>query len=314
VSKEVIDRQKIAVVGSSGFVGSYLTSSLNRDGLNVIAMVRKLSRESLTPSTVEIGDVLSGGKYEGVFNEITTVVYTVARTHRVNEESSDFEQIYNEINCDAMIRVAKAAYRQGVKRFIFLSSLKVLGEETSRDVPFYYDSAPHPMGCYGRSKLLAENELIKLGRLTGLDVVIIRPPLIHGQGVKGNLDSLLRAVTLGVPLPFSRLSLNRRSLVSLENLCNLIKECVLNPAAKNQIFMVKDQYDRSTVDIVRMLAKDAGVRPILFPLPGFILHLVFSFIGRSSMLHRLVSDLTVNDEHTKNTLGWSPASLSDKSE
>ena len=314
MSKERFGRQKIAVVGSSGFVGSYLTSLLNRDGLNVIAMVRKLSSESLTPSTIEIGDVLSGEKYEGVFDGITTVVYTVARTHRGNEEGSDYKQIYNEINCHAMIRVAEAAHRQGVKRFIFLSSLKVLGEQTSPDVPFYHDSVPQPLGNYGSSKLLAENELIKLGRLTGLDVVIIRPPLIHGPGVKGNLDSLLRAVTLRIPLPFKRLSLNRRSLVSLENLCDLIKECVLNPAAKNQIFMVKDQCDRSTVNIVRMLAKDAGVKPILFSLPAFVLHLMFSLIGKSDMSRRLVSDLSVNDEHTRHTLGWSPASLLDKSE
>jgi len=313
VSKERFGGQKIAVVGSSGFVGSYLTSSLNRDGFNVIAMVRKFSSESVTPSTVEIGDVLSGKKYEGFFAEVTTVVYTVARTHRVNEENLDYEEIYNEINCDAMIRVADAAYRQGVKRFIFLSSLKVLGEETPRDVPFYHDSIPHPLGCYGRSKLLAENELIKLGRSTGLDVVIIRPPLIHGAGVKGNLDALLRAVKLRIPLPFKLLSRNRRSLVSLENLCGLIKECILNPAAKNQIFMVKDECDRSTADIVRMLAKDAGVKPILFPLPGFIVHLAFFLIGKSEMSRRLVSDLRVSDEHTTNTLGWSPASLIDKS-
>ena len=314
MTKSQSDFQKIGVVGSSGFVGSYLMSSLNREGLKPIAMVRKLSSESLTSSTIEIGDVLSSKNYEGVFDEITTVVYTVARTHRGNEESSDYEQIYNEINCHAMIRVAEAAHRQGVKRFIFLSSLKVLGEQTSPDAPFYHDSVPQPLGSYGSSKLLAENELIRLGRLTGLDVVIIRPPLIHGPGVKGNLDSLLRAVKLRIPLPFKRLSLNRRSLVSLENLCDLIKECVLNPVAKNQIFMVKDQYDRSTVDIVEMLAKNAGVKPILFPLPAFILHLMFSLIGKSGMSRRLMSDLRVNDEHTTNTLGWTPGSLLDKSE
>ena len=313
MSKERFDSQKIAVIGSSGFVGSYLTSLLKKDGLNVISMVRNLSSESLVSSTIEIGDVLSGKKYEGVFDEITTVVYTVARTHRGNEEGSNFEQIYNEINCHAMIRVAKAAHRQGVKRFIFLSSLKALGEQTSSGLPFYYNSAPKPSGSYGTSKLLAENELIKLGRSIGLEVVIIRPPLIHGPGVKGNLDYLLRAVKLRIPLPFKRLSLNRRSLVSLENLCSLIKECILNPAAKNQIFMVKDKSDRSTADIVRMLAKDAGVKPILFPLPGFILHLAFFLIGKNEMWQRLVSDLRVNDVHTLTTLGWSPEPMLEKS-
>lgn len=314
MSKENFGNKKIAVVGSSGFVGTYLTNLLRSNGFDVIPMVRKLTSGSQAPSTIEIGDVLSGQKYEGVFEGITTVVYTVARTHRRNEEGPDYKETYNEINCGAMIRVAEAGYRQGVKRFIFLSSLKVLGEQSPPDDPFYHDSVPQPLGSYGSSKLLAENELIKLGRSTGLEVVIIRPPLIHGPGVKGNLDSLLRAVKLRIPLPLKLLSLNRRSLVSLENLCDLIKECIINPAAKNQVFMVKDQFDRSTVDIVKMLANDFGVKPILFPLPSFILHLVFFLIGKSAMLQRLVSDLRVNDDHTRNTLGWSPKSPKDKFE
>lgn len=315
MSKELLDNQKIAVIGASGFVGSYLKSFLKSDNLNVISMIRKLRSDSKTSSTstIEIGDVLSRNDYKGVFDQITTVVYTIARTHRGNEEGPEFEHIYNEINCHAMIRVAKAAHEQGVKRFIFLSSLKVLGEQTSPGFPFDCNSPPKPIGTYGRSKLLAENELIKLGRSIGLDVVIIRPPLIHGPDVKGNLDLLLRAITLRIPLPFKGLSLNKRSLVSLENLCILIKECIINPAAKNQIFMVKDRADKSTADIVRMLGKDVGVKPIMFSLPNFVLRITLFLIGKGAMWQRLYGDLRVNDDHTLNTLGLNYIAMLDKS-
>lgn len=312
VDLEEPENCRVAVVGASGFVGEYLTKLLRRDGFDVTAMVRKLASNTSEPSNVEIGDVTECRSYEGIFDGITTVIYTVARTHRGNEEGEGFEGLYNEINCDAMIRVAEAAYQQGVKRFIFLSSLKALGERASPSLPFCHDSVPQPLGSYGRSKLLAENELFRLGSTTGLDVVIIRPPLVHGPGVKGNLDALLRAVKLRIPLPLKHLSTNRRSLVSLENLCDLIKECILNPAAKNQTFLVKDNCDRSTVDVVKMLADAEGVKVILFPMPRFILRLCFFLIGKSELWQRLISDLVVDDQHTRNTLGWIPEVPKDK--
>jgi UDP-glucose 4-epimerase len=309
-----LEYQKVAVVGASGFVGVYLTNLLFKDGFLVSPMVRKVVSASSSPLVIEIGDVLSRKNYDGIFEGITTIVYTIARTHQTNEENADFEHIYKEINCDAMIRLAEASRAQGVKRFIFLSSLKALGEETSRDEPLRYNSTPQPEGPYGRSKLIAENMLLELGRSTGLEVVIIRPPLIHGQGVKGNLDTLLRMIKLGLPLPFSRMSVNRRSLVSLENLCALIKECVINPAAKNQVFMVKDQENLSTVGIIRLLSKSSGVTPVLFPVPRFVLRWSFILIGKRGMLQRLLGDLTIDDEYTRSTLNWRPVCRSEKSQ
>ena len=303
--------EKVAVVGSSGFVGSYLTGLLSRDGFNVTGMVRKALNDSLPHAVIEIGDILNPNDYDGVFKGIGTLVYTIARTHQVNEDGLDLEHVYNEINCDAMIKVAKAAQSQGVKRFVFLSSLKVLGEENLRGQSFCHDSVPCPRGPYGTSKLKAEKALIELGQLTGLEVVIIRPPLIYGMGVKGNLETLIRAIRFRIPLPFFFLTQNRRSLVSLENLCNLIKECIVNPLAKGEVFLVKDPENLSTVGVIKLLSKEIKIEPILFPLPDFILRGLLFLIGKKSIAQRLMGDLTVDDKYTKDTLGWVPKRYED---
>lgn len=303
--------EKVGVVGSSGFVGSYLTGLLSRDGFNVTGMVRNALNDSLPHAVIEIGDVLNPNDYDGVFKDIGTLVYTIARTHQVNEDGLDLEYIYNKINCDAMIKVAKAAHSQGVKRFVFLSSLKVLGEGNLRGRSFCHDSVPCPQGPYGISKLKAEKALIELGQLTGLEVVIIRPPLIYGKRVKGNLETLIRAIRLRIPLPFLSLTQNRRSLVSLENLCNLIKECIVNPLAQGEIFLVKDPKNLSTVGVIKLLSKEIEIEPILFPLPNVLLRGLLFIIGKKSIAQRLMGDLTVDDKYTRDTLGWVPKPYED---
>ena len=300
------DNKKIAVVGSSGFVGRYLTGSLHRDGFNVTGMVRKISRQSFPYPEIEIGDVLNANLYDGVFQGIDTVIYTIARTHQINEKGKELEILYNKINCDAMISLAKAAQSDGVKRFIFLSSLKVLGESNFKGQPFSHSSIPRPQGPYGNSKLKAEKCLTELSRVTGLEVVIIRPPLIYGPGVKGNLGTLVRALRLRMPLPFSTLSQNRRSLVSIENLCNLIRECIINPAAPGEIFLVKDQEDISTLGVINLLSKEIGIKPVLFPMPDPILQGLLFLLGKKAMAHRLMGDLIVDDKYTKDKLDWAP--------
>ena len=297
---------RIAVVGASGFVGSYLTRFLRFHSGDVVEMVRDAGGKTIRENVVEIGNITGKNTYKGVFDQINTVVYTIARTHQSGEDHPDFDAIYKEINCDAMIRMAKAARSQGVKRFIFLSSIKAVGEDTVGRSSFSHDSIPAPMGPYGRSKLIAEKELLMLGDSIGLDVVIIRPPLIYGPGVKGNLLSLIRAARFNIPLPFKWASKNRRSLVSLENLCSLIKECAVNPAAVKNTFFVKDQLDLATVDIIRLLSKNEGLNVILFPCPENLLRMTFFMLRKSSLSERLFGDLTVDDVFTKETLGWSP--------
>lgn len=296
---------KIAVVGASGFVGTYLTQFLRNHFTDVFEFSRNAGDRPKLSNIIEIGDILSRNDYTGMFEEIETVVYTIGRAHVANEEHLDFELIYKKINCDAMIRIAKAAQSQGVKRFIFLSSLKAIGEGTS-DRPFSNKSIPEPEGPYGKSKLMAEKALLDLSDSTGLEVVIIRPPLIHGPGVKGNLRSIQLAIRKRVPLPLKCVSKNSRSLVSLENLSSLLKECVLNPAAKNNIFLVKDEHDLSTVEIVKMLAQEEDIKPLLIPFPESLLRLFFFLVGKPWLSHRLFNNLTVDDTYTRQILDWSP--------
>ena len=297
---------KIAVAGASGFVGSYLTKFLRFYSNEVFELVRTVADKPISPEEIEIGDILKRNTYRGVFEGIDTVIYTIGRTHHTNEDDADFEVIYKEINCDAMIRMAKAAQSQGIKRFIFLSSLKAIGDNTVEHTPFSKDSIPEPNGPYGRSKLIAERELLELSSSTGLEVVIIRPPLIYGPGVKGNLRSIINAARLKIPLPLRWVSKNSRSMVSLENLCLLIKECIVNPEAANNTFFVKDQLDLSTVEIVRLLTKNEGLNPILFPFPESLMRLLFFMINKPWISERLFGDLTVDDAFTRETLDWSP--------
>lgn len=304
-----ICEEKIAIIGASGFVGKHLTKTLINGGFNVVPMVRKIKNVPLDYHPFEIGDILKRKNYEGVFHGITSIVFTVARTHHLNEDGVEFDDIYKRMNCDVMLRVARSAYAQGVKRFIFLSSVKVLGEASSVNAPLKYNTEPKPEGPYGRSKLIAENMLLEFASIRDFDVVIIRPPLIYGPGVKGNLKQILRALRMRIPLPFLRISKNRRSMVSLQNLCSLITECIINPSARNQIFMVKDSKDYSTCAIVKLVARNEGIKPILFPLPQLIIHILFISLKRRNLLGRLMGDLVVDDKHTRETLSWQPSEI-----
>jgi UDP-glucose 4-epimerase len=296
---------RIAVVGASGFVGSYLVAYLRYHSDDVVEMVRDGGGRSDEENVVEIGDITSQNTYEGVFDQIHTVVYTIARTHQTGEDHQKFDAIYKEVNCDAMIRMAKAACSQGVRRFIFLSSVKALGEETNAGSVYSHVSIPAPQGPYGRSKLIAEKELLTLSDARGLEVVIIRPPLIYGPGVKGNLLALIKAAKYKIPLPLKWANKNRRSLVSLENLSSLIRECIVNPAAVNQIFFVKDRKDLSTTDIIRKLSKSEGFNVTLLPCPEWLIRAMFFLVRKSNLSNRIFGDLTVDDTFTKKTLSWS---------
>ena len=301
-----LSNHRVAVVGASGFVGSYLTRFLCAHSTDVVEIVRNVGDKKDLENVVEIGDITCINTYKGVFDEVNTVVYTIARTHQSGEDDPRFDSIYKEINCDAMIRMARAAHSQGVKRFIFLSSIKAIGEDTGGNISLSSESTPNPEGPYGKSKLIAEKELLALGESIGLEVVIIRPPLIYGPGVKGNLLSIIKAARFHIPLPFKSASKNRRSLVSLENLCSLIKECVTNPAAAGNAFFVKDQLDLSTVEIVRLLTKNEGLDPMLFPVPEQFLRFLLFLLGKRSLSQRLFGNLIVDDTFTKKTLGWNP--------
>jgi UDP-glucose 4-epimerase len=202
--------------------------------------------------------------------------------------------------------LAKMAASRGVKRFIYLSSTKVFGDPVPPAVCFNSGSPTNPTDVYGESKLQAELELTSIAKETGLEVVIIRPPLVYGQGVKGNMAMLSKLVRSNLPLPFRAISTNRRSMVSLENLIDLVRHCLSNPDAIGQTFLVSDDHDLSTLEIICLFKRHLGSNSIVFSVPKCILYAIGCVTGSTSKINRLVESSVVDIEHTKTTLNWSP--------
>lgn len=201
--------------------------------------------------------------------------------------------------------LARQAAAAGVKRFIFLSSIKVNGEATSANHPFKASDAPQPQDAYGRSKAEAEKQLQALAQETGMDVVIIRPPLVYGPGVKANFKNMVHWIRRGVPLPLSRLQ-NKRSLIGLDNLVSLIITCIDHPAARNQIFLAADEQDMSTSELIRAVAKAANRSARLYPFPVQLLWIASRLVGKQAIVQRLCGDLRVDSQYTRDTLNWRP--------
>ena len=242
----------IGVTGYTGFVGKILLQQL--DGSDVVLLGRcqlKGYKNFIQFDLEKTGNLADS--YE--LKNIHTLIHTAARVHVMNDHSLDPLAHYRAINTTGTIALAKQAALSGVRRFIFLSSVKVNGESTTYRTPFSVFEKPEPQDPYGVSKLEAERELKALGRASGMEIVIIRSPLIYGRGVKANFASLMRLVNRGLPLPVRALDQNKRSLVSVYNLVDLIKICIDHPKAANQIFFASDDNDLSTAEIVALMAK-----------------------------------------------------------
>jgi UDP-glucose 4-epimerase len=232
-------------------------------------------------------------------------VHMAARTHVMDETSKDPLQEYRSINTFATLNLAKQAAKNGVKRFIFISSIKVLGDKTERGRPFTNDCPFNPQDPYSVSKAEAEIGLLKLAKETNMEVVIIRPPLIYGKGVKGNFAKLLKLTTLPILLPLGSIK-NKRSLVSIENLVSLITTCLVHPNAANEVFLVSDDCDMSTPELLDLIAKTGGYNSGLFKFSVNMLRLLLRCVGKIGIYERLCGSLQVNITHTKNQLGWAP--------
>jgi nucleoside-diphosphate-sugar epimerase len=203
------------------------------------------------------------------------------------------------------IQLGRQAVELGVRRFVFVSSIKVNGEQTLPGQPFRADSTPAPVDSYGFSKHEAERELIRLGSDTGLEVVIVRPPLVYGPGVKANFASMVRWVALGIPLPLGAVH-NARSMVALDNLVDLLVTCLKHPAAAGQTFLVSDGEDVSTSELLRRTAQAMGKKACLFPVPARMLELGAALLGKRAVAQRLCGSLQVDMEKTRKLLNWTP--------
>ena len=223
----------------------------------------------------------------------------------MDEQACDPLAEFRAVNVEATRHLAQQAAAAGVRRFVFVSSIKVNGEETVPGRPFTADAEPQPQDPYGQSKLEAEQALFEIARQTGLEIVVVRPPLVYGPGVKANFASLMRALQRRLPLPFGSID-NRRSLVARDNLVDLLLLCSRHPAAAGQVFLVSDGEDLSTAQLCRGLSRALGVRPRLLPVPAALLRLLGVLSGRRQQVQRLLGFLQVDITATRSRLGWIP--------
>jgi nucleoside-diphosphate-sugar epimerase len=296
---------KVMVTGASGFVGLAVLHRLNAmSGLQVVGSVRRA--DGLTGATVvEVGDLTAQTDWSLTLAGADAVVHLAARVHVMQETEIDPLTAFRAVNVEGTFNLARQAAAAGVKRFVFISSVKVNGESTQPGRAFTETDAPNPQDAYGRSKHEAEQGLRQLSSDTGMEVVIIRPPLVYGPGAKANFASLMRAVHRGWPLPLGAVH-NQRSLVALDNLVDFIVTCITHPQAANQAFLVSDRQHLSTTELVRGMAQAAGVSARLLPVPVWALQAGASLLGKGDSMQRLCGNLQVDMSKARSLLGWVP--------
>lgn len=301
---------KVLVTGASGFIGEALAFKLLLDKkFTPIAAARGATRLrglcSVVPFDLTHANVLP------VLDDVQVVVHAAARVHVMNEIAVDALAEFRKVNVEGTRKLAECAVKSGVKRFIFISSVKVNGESTRPGQPFKADDPPNPLDPYGLSKYEAEEALKQLGKDTGMEVVIIRPPLVYGPGVKANFLSMLSWLSKVIPLPLGSIR-NQRSFVSIGNLVSLIATCIDHPAAANQTFLVSDGEDLSTTQLLRHLARALGKPARLLPIPEWLLKLGASTLGKQAVAQRLCDSLQIDIRKNCELLAWTPPVKIDK--
>lgn len=294
------------VTGANGFVGASLILRLLKERINVRGVVRKnipAEAPSIEGWTV-VHDLINSSGWPEVLQGVDVVIHTAALAHVVRADDSSLEG-YRRVNAEATLQLAHAAALVGVKRFIFLSTVKVNGEGGLLNKPYTAGDNPSPVDSYAISKYEAEQGLLRLAETTKMDVVIIRPVLVYGPGVKANFKNMLGWLHKGIPLPLGAIR-NKRSFVALDNLVDLIVTCLTHPAAVNQVFLVSDGEDISTPDLLRRLGQGLDKPVRLIPVPSFLLNLFARLFGREDITRRLCGSLQVDIDKTRRLLNWAP--------
>jgi nucleoside-diphosphate-sugar epimerase len=294
-----VDILKVLVTGSNGFVGRSLCNLLEKSGIELVRAVRLPE-----PGAVAVGSISGATDWSVALEGVDVVVHAAARVHMLNDASVDPMTEFQEVNVDGTLNLAQQAAQCGISRFVFISSIAVHGL-TSGSRPFSLADKPRPHDAYGHSKYEAEKGLIRISEKTGMEQVIIRPPLVYGPGVGANFLRLMKLAASGFPLPLGGVH-NLRSPVFVGNLCDLIKVCLTHPAAADQIFLASDDRDVSTPELLRMLASEMG-RPVrVFPVPEILLRFAGKITGRSGEIARVCGSLQLDISYTKKNLGWVP--------
>lgn len=299
----------VLITGASGFVGAAVAARLVQLGCpNTRAAVRRAYTQ--LPLGVEgcvVPTLAADTDWTSALAGIDSVVHAAARVHVMRESATDPLDAFRRVNVEGTLNLARQAAQAGVRRFVFISSIKVNGEATEPGRPFRADDEPAPQDAYGVSKLEAEVGLRALAETMGMEVVIIRPVLVYGPGVRANFQALMSLVNKGVPLPFGRTS-NRRSLVALDNLVDLVCTCLEHPAAAHQTFLVSDGEAVSTAGLVRAMATALGKKPRLLDVPLPWMSRVAQALGQGAVTQRLFGSLEVDIDKNRQLLGWEPSS------
>ncbi len=272
------------------------------NGWGVTQVLRKASIEE---GIVVVEDINPSTDWSTALPGVDCVVHLAARVHVMHETATDALAAFRKVNVEGTLNLARQAADAGVRRFIFISSIKVNGEQTAPGQVFEADDQPMPQEPYGLSKWEAEQRLMELAEDSGMEVVIIRPPLVYGPGVKANLLSMMRWLAKGVPLPLGAIR-NQRSLIALDNLIDFIRICIEHPAAANQVFLVADGEDLSTTELLMRFGDALGKPARLLPVPVWLLKVAAAMVGRRGIAQRLCGSLQVDISKARDLLGWTP--------
>jgi nucleoside-diphosphate-sugar epimerase len=296
----------ILITGANGFIGHALCRRMLAEGYHVRGAVRDVTQMTALSSRVEgmqVGDIGPNTDWSEAFTDVDCVVHLAARVHVMNHNLEDSLAVYRYVNMAGTARLAKMAAAARVKRFVYLSTIKVNGE--GKAAPYTEKDDPEPTDPYGISKWEAEKVLYEIADQTDIEMVVLRPPLVYGPGVKANFMRLLKTVARGIPLPLASVN-NRRSLIFLGNLLDAIVTCIIHPKAAGQTFLISDGKDLLTSEMIRLMAEAMGRKSRLFSLPSGMLKTMGKITGRSAEIDRLVGYLCVDSSKIRTMLGWKP--------
>jgi len=300
--------KKICITGANGFIGKTLYKSLKAPDNHIRGLVRAIDLDNNSSETehISVGDINSKTNWKDHLKGFDCIIHCAGLTHQMS--SIKDINVYNLVNTEGTKRLAEHAVEASIKRLVFLSSVKVNGESTYQiniKQKFSYEHKPNPQDLYARSKLVAEKSLWEISSRTGLEVVVVRLPLVYGNGVKGNLEGLIKLVKSGIPLPLSLVK-NQRSMIGIDNLVDLLIRCIDHPEAGGKTFLASDDEDLSTPELIKLIASSMGKKANLFPVPILMLKFLGSVFGKREEINRLVGSLRIDNSYTKEILNWTP--------
>ena len=309
--------KKIGITGANGFIGKSLCKALHKLNKPVVAIVRsENSIKTLSGiNTRVIGNITPNTNWSQALENCEVIIHCAAKADAMN--SKDNFDDYYAVNADGTKNLAEQAVEAGVKKLIFLSSIKVNGENTDKKIfdnnlnneknlKFRHDHLPNPDGYYAKSKFEAEKMLWNISLKTGLEVIVFRLPLVYGPGVRGNIARLIKIINLGLPLPLSGIK-NKRSILGIDNLVDLLIHSIHHSKASGKIFLASDDQDLSTPELIKIIAFSLGRKANLFPFPISMLKFLTSVLGKREEINRLVGSLRIDDSYTKEILNWTPS-------